>query len=117
MLETFYRLISATLANRIKPVLDKIIGRHQKAYIPGRYIAECTRNTYDLFNYAKENNVPGMMLMIYFDKAFDSVDFRFLVATLEMFGFGEYFVTWIKIIIGCNEGANFKAVTVVNGNM
>ena len=55
--------------------------------------------------------------MIDFEKAFDSVDFRFLVATLEMFGFGEYFVTWIKIILGCSEGTNFKAVTVVNGNI
>ena len=26
LLETFYKLISATLANRIKPVLDTIIG-------------------------------------------------------------------------------------------
>ena len=101
----------------IKPVLDTIIGQHQKAYIPGRYIAECTRNTYDLFNYAKENNVPGMMLMIDFEKVFDSFDFRFLVATLEMFGFGEYFVTWIKIILGCIEGTNFKAIIVVNGNI
>ena len=40
LLETFYKLISATLANRIKPVLNTIIGRHQKAYIPGRYIPE-----------------------------------------------------------------------------
>ena len=93
LLETFYKIISATLANRIKPVLDKIIGQHQKAYIPGIYIGECTRNTYDLFNYAKENNTPGMMLKIDFEKAFDSVDFWFLVATLEMFGFGEYFFT------------------------
>ena len=87
------------------------------AYIPGRYIAECTRNTYDLFNYAKVNNVPGMMLMIDFEKAIDSVDFQFLIATLEMFGFGEYFVNWFKIILGCNEGTNFKAVMVVNGNI
>ena len=72
---------------------------------------------YDLFNYAKENNTPGMMLMIDFEKAFDSVDFRFLVTTLELFGFGEYFVTWVKIILGCNEGTHFKAVTVVNGNI
>ena len=68
LLETFYKLISATLANRMKPVLDKIIGQQQMAYIPGRYIAECTRNTYDLFNYAKVNNLPGMMLMIEFEK-------------------------------------------------
>ena len=56
------------------------------------------------------------MLMIDFEKAFDSVDFRFLIATLEMFGFGEYFVNWIKIILGCEAGTNFKAVTIVNGN-
>ena len=29
LLETFYKLISATLANRMKPVLDKIIGQQQ----------------------------------------------------------------------------------------
>ena len=34
-----------------------------------------------------------------------------------MFGFGEYFVDWIKIILGCNDGTNFKAVTVVNGHI
>ena len=58
-----------------------------------------------------------MMLMIDFEKAIDSVDFRFLIATLEMFGFGEYFVDWNKIIVGCEVRTNFKAVTVVNGNI
>ena len=84
------------------------------AYIPGRYIAECTHNTYDIFNYAKENNLPGMMIMIDFEKAFDSVGFQFLIDTLEIFGFGEYFMKWIKIILGCEEGSNFRAVTIVN---
>ena len=97
--------------------MDSIIGKHQKAYIPGRYIAECTQNTYDLFNYVKVNNTPGMLLMIDFEKAFDSVDFRFLVTTLELFEFGEYFITWVKIILGYNEGTQFRAVTVVNGNI
>ena len=87
------------------------------AYIPGRYIAICTRNTYDILNHAKVNNLPDMMLMNDFKKAFDSVDFRFLIATLEMFGFGEYFVNLIKIILGCEVGINFKAVTLVNGNI
>ena len=96
LLETFYKLISATIANRMKQLLNKIIGQHQKAYIPGRYIAKFTRNTFD----AKVNNVPDMMLIINFEKAFDYIDFRFIATTLEMFGFGEYFVNWIKIILG-----------------
>ena len=117
MLEILYKLESATLANRLKPVLDKIIGNKQMAYIPGQYIAECTLNTYDIFSHAKENNLPRMMIFIDFEKAFDSVGFQLIEATLEMFGFGEYFINWIKIILGVKEGTNFKAVTVVNGNI
>ena len=55
--------------------------------------------------------------MIDFEKAFDSVDFQFLVTSLELFGAGEYFITWIKIILGCNECTQFHAVTVVNWNI
>ena len=47
-IKEIYKLISATLSNRLKPTLDKIVGISQKAYIPGRYIAECTRNTWNV---------------------------------------------------------------------
>ena len=117
LLETLYKLISAMLANRLKPTLDKIIGKSQKAYIPGRFIAECTRNTYDIFTHAKENNLPGMLLLLDFEKAFDSVNLNFILTTLEIFGFGEEFIKWITIILGIKEGTNFQAVTVVNGNI
>ena len=71
-----YKLILSTLANRLKETLDKIIGVSQKAYIPGRYIAECTRNTYDLFAYAKDKNLPGMLMLVDFEKSFDSLSFQ-----------------------------------------
>ena len=117
LLETLYKLISATLANQLKPTLDKIIGKSHMAYIPGRYIAKCTRNTYDIFTHAKDNNLPGMLLLVDFEKAFDSVNFQFIVTTLEIFGFGEVFIKWITIILGIKPGTNFQAVTVVNGNI
>ena len=117
LLETLYKLISATLANRLKPTLDKIVGISQKAYIPGRYIAECTQNTYDIFTYAKDKNLPGMLMLIDFEKAFDSVNFPLIVTTLALFGFGEVFIKWITIILGMKAGGHFQAVTVVNGNI
>ena len=58
-----------------------------------------------------------MLLLIDFIKAFDSVNFQFIVTTLEIFGFGEEFIRWITIILGMKEGTNFQAVTVVNGNI
>ena len=98
LLETFYKLLSAILAKRLKPVLDKLLGHKQKAYIPGRFIAKCTRTIYDLFENAKDNNLPGMMLMIDFEKAFDSVNFDFIMTTLDIFNFGERFKECIKIL-------------------
>ena len=46
--------------------------------LPGRFISECTRNAYDLLIHTKENNLPGMLLLLDFEKAFDSVDFGFI---------------------------------------
>ena len=88
LLNTFYKLISSIIAERLKPVFKRIAGHKQKAYIPARIIGEVSSTTYNLFQYAKQNNLPGMILLIDFQKAFESVSFRFLELTLEVFGFG-----------------------------
>ena len=102
LLETMYKLISSTLANRLKPTIDKIVGVSQKAYIPGRYIAECTRNTYDLLTYAKDKNLPGMLMLLDFEKAFDSVSFQFIITTLNLFGFGAVSYTHLTLPTICS---------------
>ena len=91
LLENLYKILALTLAARLKPVLDNLLGHEQKAYVPGRFIAECTRNTYDIFDHAKNNNLPGMILLVDFEKAFDSVSFEFILTSLDIFGFGENF--------------------------
>ena len=68
-----YKLLSSNLASRLKPILDKILGDEQKAYVPGRFISECTHNTYGMFTHAKENDLPGMIMLVDFEKAFDSI--------------------------------------------
>ena len=55
--------------------------------------------------------------MIDFEKVFDSVSFDFKMTTLDIFNFGDTFKDWIRIILGMNKDANFKAVTIVNGNI
>ena len=70
-----YTFLSATLAHRLKPVLDNLLGAEQKVYLPGRFISECTRNTYDMFHSAKQKNLPGIFLLVDFEKAFDGVSF------------------------------------------
>ena len=53
-----------------------------------------------------------MILLVDFQKAFDSVSFSFLEVTLEVFGFGPNYREWISILL-----KGFSACTVVNGNI
>ena len=68
LLNTFYKLISSIVTEALKPVLERIIGSEQKPYIPGIFIGEVNRTTYDIFKYAKQKNLPGIILLIDFQK-------------------------------------------------
>ena len=45
------------------------------------------------------------------EKAFDSMDHQFLLATLNKFGFGAFFIDWIKTLLNKNESC------VINGGV
>ena len=64
LLNTLYKLISGCIAERIKPVLNDIIHPDQKGFVSGRYIGEAIRTTYDTLHYAKDNNLPGLLLLL-----------------------------------------------------
>ena len=97
MLSVLYKLASTAIANRLKPYLDHIIHKSQNGFVPGRYIGECTRLVFDLMHHTEKHNLPGMLVLIDFEKAFDSVSWTFLYKTLELLGFGQSFIRWIKI--------------------
>ena len=45
--------------------------------------------------YTEENNIPGVLLMIDFEKAFDTVSWKFIHKCLEFFNFGPTIQSWI----------------------
>ena len=77
-LNTIYKIASGSIASRIKTVLDKLISTDQTGFIKGRYIGENTRLVYDLLQFTEENNIPGLLLLIDFEKAFDSLSWSFI---------------------------------------
>ena len=45
----------------------------------------------------EKKKIPGLLMLIDFEKAFDSVSWNFLYSTLALFGFDEAFISWIKL--------------------
>ena len=73
-----FNIASSCIANRIKPILRNIISETQKWFLKGRYIGECTRLAYDLIDKLEEDDIPGLLLLIDFEKAFDTVEWSFI---------------------------------------
>ena len=84
-----YKLIAKCLAGRLEKVLPKIVSQSQFAYIKDRYIGENVRAVTDINDYLILKKTTGIIMQIDFEKAFDSVNWKFMDKTLDNFGFGE----------------------------
>lgn len=87
LLNVAYKIGSRCIAQRIKNMLDTIISPDQTGFIRGRYIGENTRLIYDLMQYTEENDIPGVLFMIDFEKAFDTVSWKFIHKCLDFLNF------------------------------
>ena len=50
----------------------------------------------DIMNMTEFENIPGIALFIDFKKAFDTLDWKFIFKTLDVFNFGPQIIRWIK---------------------
>ena len=84
-------------------MISNLVSSDQTAYVPGRYIGESVKLTSDLLEYTNIHNLPGYMVTVDIEKAFNSVDHTFLLCALKKFGFGNNFIKWVKIILNRQE--------------
>ena len=110
LLNVVYKIGSAAIANRIKTMLPELINEDQTGFMSGRYIGDNLRLIYDMIAYLKEKNLPGLLLNIDFEKAFDSVDWKFMFKVLKAFGFKQDICRWIETFY-----TNIKSTVIVNG--
>ena len=96
LLNTDYKILTKSLANRIKPILCRIINNDQTGFLKHRYIGENIRLILDLIN--NPDKTDGLIISVDFEKAFDSISWKFLYKTLKDFNFGSTFIKYINLI-------------------
>ena len=85
LLNVIYKIASGCIANRLKSVLPKLISSDQTGFISGRYIGENTRLIYDIMDHVDKEYIPGLLLIVDFEKAFDSISWEFIADVLDFF--------------------------------
>ena len=80
----------------MKKVLPGIIHHDQSGFIKNRFIGETARSIIDIMQHMDAQKMPGLLLFIDFEKAFDSVEWDYLTASLKAFNFGPEFIKWVK---------------------
>ncbi|KAL6219594.1 hypothetical protein ACLB2K_007353 [Fragaria x ananassa] len=96
-----YKLGSKVLANRLKPIIDKIISPFQGAFVPGRLISDNSLLAFEIAHHMK-NRRSGKKgycaLKLDMSKAYDRVEWLFLEVVLRRLGFCEI---WVRQILRC----------------
>ena len=92
-----YKCITKIVSNRLLPLLNDLVSLNQFAFIPSRSISENVLLAQELVrNYHKEKGEPCCTLKIDLMKAYDSVNWEFMIHCLHCFGFLVKFLSWIK---------------------
>ncbi|KAL5546619.1 hypothetical protein UlMin_006306 [Ulmus minor] len=92
-----YRVITKIIANRLKPLLNKLICPTQNAFVPGRSIHDNSVLVQEAIHSMKKKkgSLGWMALKIDLEKAYDRVSWSFIKEVLVAFGFDARWVGWI----------------------
>ena len=106
-----YKLLAKVFANRIKKVMDKVISESQNSFVEGRQILYVVLITNEVVDSRLKNNESGVLCKLDIEKAYDHVNWKFLMAVLRKMGFGEKWIKWIDRCISI-----VKFFVLINGS-
>ena len=103
LLNTDLKFFSKVLAIKLKYVLSSLTTSQQTAYVQNRCIGEAGRLISNILVISDKLSIDGYLVTVDIEKTFYSLDHEFLLVVLKKFGFGNYFIDWIKMLLTNQE--------------
>jgi hypothetical protein len=96
-----YKIILKILANKFKGLLHHFISPYQSSFVPSWNIQDNTILAHELFNSINSKRGRGGLMAVKIDmeKAFDRMEWSFILAILSKLGFHSTWINWIRICV------------------
>lgn len=91
-----YKILSKVLAGRLQEVLQCIISAFQGAFVKIRQILDGVVIANECVHSRYRDKLPGLLCKLDFEKAYDRVDWQFLLYLLRRMRFGNRWRRWIQ---------------------
>ena len=98
------------LATRLKKVVGLVVSKAQNAFVEGRQITNASLIANEVIDYLHKRKVKGVVCKLDIEKAFDSINWLFLLKVMQCMGFGPKWVRWIWWCI-----ATTRFLILING--
>ncbi|KAJ0492289.1 putative RNA-directed DNA polymerase [Helianthus annuus] len=89
------KVVSKILANRLKMVLGSVISNSQSAFLGGRSILDGPLIINEVCSWIKKRKKKALLLKIDFEKAYDNINWGFVVDVFRQMGFGSRWCKWL----------------------
>ncbi|KAL0288554.1 UNVERIFIED_CONTAM: hypothetical protein Sradi_7095400 [Sesamum radiatum] len=92
-----YKIITKIMVKRMQLVLEKLVDNCQNAFVPGRSISDNILLAQELLSgYNQKKLPPRCTIKVDLQKAYDMVNWDYLLAVLRLFKFPNRFILWVE---------------------
>ncbi|RVW64393.1 LINE-1 retrotransposable element ORF2 protein [Vitis vinifera] len=95
LLGGLYKLLAKVLAIRLKKVLGKVVSEDQNEFMKGRQILDASLIANEVVDFWQKRKEKGLICKLDIEKAYDNINWSFLMKVLHKMGFGSRWMEWI----------------------
>ena len=95
LLGGLYKLLVKVLANGLKKVIGKVVSPYQNPFVTGRQILDASLIANEVIDAWQKMGEKGIICKLDIEKAYDSINWQFLMKVMQKMGFGSKWLSWM----------------------